>query len=370
MWPRIGVKRRATCCDGSSRVSHESVGRALKHLAPLLATPLLILLLLQCAPIPSIYCDLQGQLTETTSTTTIPTTTTAAAVTTTTIKISEMTTTNMTQIARLTNEANNEAEKQINTSTFSTNNGEIRTNSPQTTTISNAILPIELQTTTSSTTTASSSSRLGLNDNNVGHFALISEQESVSPASDQSSESSSVPTLVVATNPPSQSQPQSSPHRQGRSSQSSLHLAATYSAPQTSRLSAYSPATMLAQGSRIGNNNNNDADYENHAHNQHFPHTTVAPKPVTDPIIVCYLGSWSVYRPGVSKFTPENINPFLCTHVIYAFAGLSSKLELKPFDSYNDITQGGYRKFTSLKEHNKQLKTLIAVGGWNEGSSR
>lgn len=89
-----------------------------------------------------------------------------------------------------------------------------------------------------------------------------------------------------------------------------------------------------------------------------------------DPIIVCYLGSWSVYRPSLAKFTPENINPFLCTHIIYAFAGLSSKYELKPLDSYNDITQGGYRKFTSLKEHNKQLKTLIAVGGWNEGSAR
>lgn len=89
-----------------------------------------------------------------------------------------------------------------------------------------------------------------------------------------------------------------------------------------------------------------------------------------DPIIVCYLGSWSVYRPNVAKFTPENINPFLCTHIIYAFAGLSSKYELKPFDSYNDITQGGYRKFTGLKDYNKQLKTLIAVGGWNEGSAR
>jgi len=89
-----------------------------------------------------------------------------------------------------------------------------------------------------------------------------------------------------------------------------------------------------------------------------------------DPIIVCYLGSWSVYRPAAAKFSPENINPFLCTHLIYAFAGLSSKYELKPFDSYNDITKEGYRKFTDLKEHNKQLKTLIAVGGWNEGSAR
>lgn len=132
-----------------------------------------------------------------------------------------------------------------------------------------------------------------------------------------------------------------------------------YQPPATSRLSHYSPS--LLQNSRGHSRNDQSAEL-----------VESRPKPTTpfDPIIVCYLGSWSVYRPSLAKFTPENINPFLCTHLIYAFAGLSSKYELKPFDSYNDITQGGYRKFTSLKEHNKQLKTLIAVGGWNEGSAR
>ena len=31
---------------------------------------------------------------------------------------------------------------------------------------------------------------------------------------------------------------------------------------------------------------------------------------------------------------------------------------------------GGYAKFTGLKTYNKQLKTLLAIGGWNEGSAR
>lgn len=31
---------------------------------------------------------------------------------------------------------------------------------------------------------------------------------------------------------------------------------------------------------------------------------------------------------------------------------------------------GGYAKFTGLKTYNKQLKTMIAIGGWNEASSR
>lgn len=168
-----------------------------------------------------------------------------------------------------------------------------------------------------------------------------------------------------------------------------------YSAPASSRLSAYSPSNLVLQNSRSHPQSFDEAQIGaqplqfGHQQNSRQHHlqiqtttpaittttttTTKRPKPTGpfDPIIVCYLGSWSTYRPSLAKFTPENINPFLCTHIIYAFAGLSStKYELKPFDSYNDITQGGYRKFTSLKEHNKQLKTLIAVGGWNEGSAR
>lgn len=159
----------------------------------------------------------------------------------------------------------------------------------------------------------------------------------------------------------------------------------SYTPPASSRLSHYSPG-MLLQNSRAHPRaeQQNSPSEQNGQNNQHLTTITTTsspsssfiqqyqPKPNApfDPIIVCYLGSWSVYRPGLAKFTPENINPFLCTHIIYAFAGISSKYELRPFDSYNDITQGGYRKFTSLKDYNKQLKTLIAVGGWNEGSAR
>lgn len=158
------------------------------------------------------------------------------------------------------------------------------------------------------------------------------------------------------------------------------HGRASYTPPATSRLSAYAPSFQLQNSRSHGGAGDQLSAFPlqlggGSGSSQQTTTTTTTterPPPQTpfDPIIVCYLGSWSVYRPGPAKFTPENINPFLCTHIIYAFAGLSSKFELKPFDSYNDITQGGYRKFTALKEHNKQLKTLIAVGGWNEGSAR
>lgn len=33
--------------------------------------------------------------------------------------------------------------------------------------------------------------------------------------------------------------------------------------------------------------------------------------------LVCYYGTWAVYRPDAGKYPVENIDPFLCTHVIY-----------------------------------------------------
>ncbi|XP_072745490.1 uncharacterized protein [Anoplolepis gracilipes] len=86
--------------------------------------------------------------------------------------------------------------------------------------------------------------------------------------------------------------------------------------------------------------------------------------------IICYYTNWSVYRPGTAKFSPQNINPYLCTHLIYAFGGFTKDNALKPFDKYQDIEKGGYAKFTGLKTYNKNLKTMLAIGGWNEGSSR
>lgn len=56
--------------------------------------------------------------------------------------------------------------------------------------------------------------------------------------------------------------------------------------------------------------------------------------------------------------------------MIYAFGGFTKDNTLKPFDKYQDIEQGGYAKFTGLKTYNKKLKTLLAIGGWNEASGR
>ena len=67
-------------------------------------------------------------------------------------------------------------------------------------------------------------------------------------------------------------------------------------------------------------------------------------------------------------FGPKDIDPEMCTHLIYSFAGLDNKtLEIISLDPKADIEQGGYRDVIALKEKNTNLKVMLAVGGWVEG---
>lgn len=54
--------------------------------------------------------------------------------------------------------------------------------------------------------------------------------------------------------------------------------------------------------------------------------------------IVCYYGSWSYYRHGNGKFEIENINPHLCTHLIYTFVGLNQDGSIAILDPYLDLS--------------------------------
>nr|AKP18003.1 chitinase 4 [Eriocheir sinensis] len=92
--------------------------------------------------------------------------------------------------------------------------------------------------------------------------------------------------------------------------------------------------------------------------------------------VVCYFSSWARWRPGNGMFDVEDIDPFLCTHAIFSFAGLSNVTwELEVLDPWNELCpeeEGGYYcafdRFTALKEINPDLVVLLAVGGWREGS--
>uniref|UniRef100_A0AAY4C843 chitinase n=1 Tax=Denticeps clupeoides TaxID=299321 RepID=A0AAY4C843_9TELE len=81
----------------------------------------------------------------------------------------------------------------------------------------------------------------------------------------------------------------------------------------------------------------------------------------------CYFTNWSQYRPGDGKYTPANVDPFLCTHLFYAFAMINSANELVTYEWNDEVL---YQAFNSLKNTNPSLKTLLAVGGWNFGSTQ
>ncbi|KAI9552834.1 hypothetical protein GHT06_020716 [Daphnia sinensis] len=84
---------------------------------------------------------------------------------------------------------------------------------------------------------------------------------------------------------------------------------------------------------------------------------------------VCYFPNWTRYRTGLGQYTVDNINPKLCTHLVYAFAILNgATYKIDVFDSWADIDLGGYQKFVALKAQNSKLKTMIAIGGWNDSN--
>ncbi|XP_067002961.2 probable chitinase 2 isoform X2 [Anabrus simplex] len=102
--------------------------------------------------------------------------------------------------------------------------------------------------------------------------------------------------------------------------------------------------------------------------------TTMEKKPPHDRVVVCYVASWARYRTGRGAFTLDDIDPSLCTHLVYAFAGLNINTNsIRSLDEYNDLEEnyglGSFRKITALKNTFPHLKVTLAIGGWNEGSA-
>jgi chitinase len=38
--------------------------------------------------------------------------------------------------------------------------------------------------------------------------------------------------------------------------------------------------------------------------------------------VICYYTNWATYRPGNGQFSINDIDPNLCTHLIYSFASV------------------------------------------------
>ncbi|MDF2632706.1 MAG: hypothetical protein K0Q85_1302 [Caproiciproducens sp.] len=75
--------------------------------------------------------------------------------------------------------------------------------------------------------------------------------------------------------------------------------------------------------------------------------------------VVGYYTSWSRH----SGFTPDKIDASKVTHIHYAFADISSGLQLTMTDAYTDLKN--LEGLRNLKKKNPALKIIISVGGWD-----
>jgi len=81
--------------------------------------------------------------------------------------------------------------------------------------------------------------------------------------------------------------------------------------------------------------------------------------------VVCYYTNWAQYRPEGGEFWPKDVDPTLCTHMIFSFGTITSGGELATFEPNDDEVIG---QLMDLKKVNKNLKILFAIGGWNQAS--
>lgn len=93
------------------------------------------------------------------------------------------------------------------------------------------------------------------------------------------------------------------------------------------------------------------------------PSTPAPPAPTPTPsgrAVVGYYAGWASYR----GYTPQKVPAHRLTHLNYAFAKIDpSTNSIAMADPAND--KKNFAALRQLKEKHKQLKTLIAVGGWD-----
>ncbi|KAF5903459.1 acidic mammalian chitinase-like [Clarias magur] len=63
-------------------------------------------------------------------------------------------------------------------------------------------------------------------------------------------------------------------------------------------------------------------------------------------ILSCYFTNWAQYRPTPATYMPSDIDPCLCTHLLYAFATMTNDYQIA-ISEWNDVAL--YSQFNALK---------------------
>lgn len=76
---------------------------------------------------------------------------------------------------------------------------------------------------------------------------------------------------------------------------------------------------------------------------------------------MCYFGSWAKYRPGFGSMQISDIDPTLCTHLIFSFAGINLDGEIDSLSPETDFPNGNTRNhfLLLLTQTNFNQKNLI-----------
>ncbi|CAL7949852.1 unnamed protein product [Xylocopa violacea] len=91
----------------------------------------------------------------------------------------------------------------------------------------------------------------------------------------------------------------------------------------------------------------------------------IAGTSIAEKKIICYYESWATYRNGAGKYTIEDINVQMCTHVVYSFIGINTSGTIKLLDDAENLS-----KFTSFIKRHPGVKALISIGGSSEKSAK
>lgn len=91
----------------------------------------------------------------------------------------------------------------------------------------------------------------------------------------------------------------------------------------------------------------------------------------TSGVVVCYYGEWSNERTGNGRFGVSDLPTDLCTHIVYSFLLLNGTTGgiIAPEETTYEGKTNTVADLIALKETNADLKILVAIGGWTEGST-
>ncbi|XP_063538166.1 acidic mammalian chitinase-like [Cydia strobilella] len=88
-------------------------------------------------------------------------------------------------------------------------------------------------------------------------------------------------------------------------------------------------------------------------------------------VVFCYYEEWANERPSVGRFGVSDLPTDLCTHIAYSFItldGPTGNLTI-PEDTSYEGKSNAVAELIALKQIDPDLKILISVGGWTEGST-